>query len=223
MQAPSRLLHSQRSAIAFTQTELLVVAVVLGLLIALLLPWLAKKDAKRKWIKCANNLKQVGLAHKVSSNDSSDLFHINRSTNQGGTLELIGTGQVYRHYLALSNELGRLDILVCSSDGARKVATSWSSLSNMNVSYFVGGDADETSLNVLLGGDRNIEARLPRTGSALWLATNNPVWWGKDIHGWVGNVVLADGSVQHMDTARLWAQVQVGLETKPLTNRLDFP
>ncbi len=222
MQAPSRLLHSQRSAIAFTQTELLVVAVVLGLLIALLLPWLAKKDAKRKWIKCANNLKQVGLAQKIGTGDS-DRFFCQISTNHGGLAELVGTGQIFRNYFALSNELATLTILSCPADAFRKPATAWSSMNNTNLSYFVGVDAYETHPNLLLGGDRNIEARLPRTGSALWLATNNPVWWGKDIHGWVGNVVLADGSVQHMDTARLWAQVQVGLETKPLTNRLDFP
>ena len=96
-------------------------------------------------------------------------------------------------------------------------------LSNTNVSYFLGVDAVDTYPQMLLSGDRNIANGPLPPNRVLSITTNTPidaVRWGTDMHKNQGNVAMADGSVQAFSSARLREALA---NTGVATNRLAMP
>jgi prepilin-type processing-associated H-X9-DG protein len=139
----------------------------------------------------------------------------------GGTLEDVQTGLVLRHFQVMSNELATPYILRCPADQERMVAPGFTTLSDQNVSYFIGIDATEKHPDAWLAGDRNLTTnQFPVSRGLMVLTTNMVVGWQNNIHIKAGNVLFADGSVQQPSSPRM---PELLIRSGMATNRLVIP
>ena len=137
-------------------------------------------------------------------------------------------------FLVMSNELSTPKILFCPAEyerSYRQAATTFAGVqtgtnrnilytNDLNVSYFIGVDAQEASPRRFLTGDHNIggNGNPPTTAYctapsamapsfAVWLGTNWTVNLGPAFmanqHDKEGNIGLADGSVEWFSRLRL--------------------
>lgn len=202
--------------------ELLIVIAVLGILLAVFLPALAKPRAHPSRINCSNNLKQIGLSFLQWAQDNDGRFPMQVSVTNGGTMELIGSGNVFVHFLVMSNEVNTPKILCCRGDENRMSASSFTTnFNDANISYFVGVDAVAASSRMILSGDDNLALdAVPVKRGLLIVATNSQAAWTAARHMRRGNVLLADGSVQELATQQLRDAIA---STGVATNRLAIP
>ncbi len=182
--------------------------VLLGLMVLLILPGFARAKTGRHepQRRCVNNLRQVGLSYLLWANDNEGRFPF-ASTNTNSSLAWLNSTQVFRHYRAISNELVTPKVLNCYADKNRIKASDFAQLSNTNLSYFVGLDAQPDNPQSILSGDRNITGGTLSNGFLRVLGVNSEAGWTKEIHQNAGNVGLGDGSVQQLTPMRLRQQI----------------
>ncbi|MBA4148714.1 MAG: prepilin-type N-terminal cleavage/methylation domain-containing protein [Verrucomicrobia bacterium] len=187
---------------AFTLIELILVVAIIGILASHLLPALAKAKPKVYQTRCLSNLKQAGIAFHMFAHDHGNLFPMTVPQQSGGSLEFAQTGDAFRHFKALSNELSTTRILACPSD-TRTSAPDWGSFDNSHLSYFVGVDAKMNYPNSLLAGDRNISHDSVLRSNILQTNFAITVGWTTNLHKARGNVLFAGGHVLQLDTPKL--------------------
>jgi len=215
-----KLALTQRRTHALTLIELVVVLAIVVLIAALFLPARHRSGAVARRISCVSYLKQIGLGHRIFASDHTNAFPAGVGTNFGGAKDYVQVGDVFRHFLCISNELSTPSILACRTD-TRKPAENWSSLSESNVSYFLNLDANEEDPTTILAGDRNLLVNGKRVPPGpLTLTTNSLVAWDKDMHCESGNTLFGDGHVDQLSKAWLLEQVRV---MQIPTNRLLIP
>lgn len=88
---------------------------VIAILAGLMLPALAKAKEKAQRINCVNNMKQIGLAARMWSNDHG--------------------GKFPPDFASMSNELTNPKILACPGDSSKTRAMNWSEFGPGNLTY----------------------------------------------------------------------------------------
>lgn len=188
----------------FTLTELLIVIGAVAL-VALLLPALAAAKQKALRISCISNLKIIGISYRVWEGDHNDKSPMAVSVTNGGAMELAVAGNAAVCFQVMSNLLTTPKILHCPADTKRLAATNFATgFSDANISYFFGLDAVETSPQMILDGDDNLTVDGVRVKPGILnLWPTNSLAWTKERHYGVGNIGMADGSVQQATTSLL--------------------
>jgi prepilin-type processing-associated H-X9-DG protein len=213
-------LAAKNRADALTVLELLIVIGCLCILAAIMLGSMGRGSSYRQAqrIGCANNLKQIGLSFRTWALDNNDKYPPHVAVTNGGTMEFVDSGVVFMHFAVMSNELSTPKVLVCPEETDRKVIAASTFAQSVpanvpntipftndnNVSYFVGVDADASQPATLLIGDRNlmIGGMVANHGLHV-IGTNATAEWFRPRHNGGGNIGLADGSVQQVNSKAL--------------------
>jgi len=230
-----------------TLVEVLVVLFVLGVVAGVLLPQCNQSRHQSRRIQCLGNLKQIGLAMRMWSNDHAEQFPwkvekhelggcdkrdgAGRCGGTGDPLEAINDGNL-TVFRSLSNELNSPKVLVCSKDTSRSRAQTFD-VSRPNAyiaveqsSYFVGLFADETQPHTLLTGDRNVVGGQHENRRRTWSARHAKqvdASFDRGLHDRAGNVGLADGSASQVARGELGKLIAVANESSDTNTVLQFP
>lgn len=221
---------------------LLEVGVAIAVVMILVCVFLSTNDNYRverraQKISCVSNLKQIGLSYRLWEGDHGDTYPTGVSVTNGGSMEIIATGDVLQTFLVMSNELSTPKILFCPADATRTMANSFAALASSNISYFISADAtnDQNKQLVVFGDDNFAVGGVPVKPGLLELSKNAPVAWtsarhhqvSEKPHFWtttheesIGNLILGDCSVQQVNTENLQNTLR---QTGLATNRLAIP
>ncbi len=219
--------HAQARIGGFTIVEGLVCVVVVTVMAAVILPTIIKHNTKAARVSCINHLKQIGLGFRMWSNDNDEKFPWDvpiDSRGGGGTKDLVATGEAWRHFQAISNELNTPKVLVCPNEKERTRVTDFATLNDSHLSYFVGLSADETKPQTILSGDRNLVADGKLIQGRVAITTNAILGWASFNHLGYGNTALADGSAYQTTPESVNKQLQAAfLSTTQSVLRFAFP
>lgn len=195
----------RRKESAVTLLEVLVVVTVLVLLVGMLSPF-RHSGSRPKFdrIKCANNLKNIGLAFGIFCSDNAGQFPWKISGTTGTKDLLVDPSLGWQHFSIISNELSTPIILLCPADHERRLAGNFASFGPSNLSYFLGVSAALTIPQSILAGDRNLTTNGVEVGPGLLqLSSKMNAGLSAKIHVNAGHVLIADGSVQYVTGGRL--------------------
>jgi prepilin-type N-terminal cleavage/methylation domain-containing protein len=193
--------------------------------------------AMRVWEGDNNDRYPMAIA---SAQGGAQEYIAHTSGNSSGTAASVASTPPYsaKVFQVMSNELSTPKVTICPADTFHTTAaTNFGTAgvggngdySTNKVSYFIAGDAIETDPQMILYGDCNVGIGTTGTGgggtpastrytSAAYWALGGPITvqnaaWTIDTHNKVGNLTLADGSVQQVSISGLRTTLSNGTNT----------
>jgi len=209
-----------------TRLEIVVIVAVFALLTLVTVPPLMMAHGKKTRINCVNNLKNIGLASRIWATDNMAGFPWQADTNRGGTVRFVAEPQsLWRHFLAISNELSAPRLVICPSDRERQPARTWAEFNdNRFVSYSLGFTATVELPESVLATDRNVLLDgSPLANAIVSFPSNANVTFDDRLHQQAGNVLLGDGSVQQLRSDRLREVFRAAHTALGTNQALAFP
>jgi prepilin-type N-terminal cleavage/methylation domain-containing protein/prepilin-type processing-associated H-X9-DG protein len=219
----------------FTLVELLVVIGIIAVLISILLPALSMARENANRVKCANNLKQIGLSIYMFSKDNNRIPY--NSTMAGGGDSWWRSWMYLPDYFQLTQQDGAADILfVCPTNAHDDVVDA--SLANQNLltgpqfgGYPSMGDLTEQQAVAFIAKDNNgvpmvTDPRLPPCNSGSSIDGTMTDWNGNAglgyaYYGMSGHPQL---SQRHpWEVYRLGDQTTVGAATSRVSDDMNPP
>lgn len=167
---------------AFTLVEVLVVAAIIVVLIAMTIP--TRRMSKSTTILCMSNQRQIVVAEMMWAADHHESFPWRAKSEEEFPMQFTTNRVVSPYYQLLSNYDLKLESLICPTDTARAAADSYADLADSNVSYFINLSAATNNGQTILHGDRHLQLnKQPVAPSIQVIRSNAAVSWTRELHG----------------------------------------
>ena len=211
----SELMRSHEQE-GFTRTELIACLGGLVLLLMVITPTLGTSASRADRVACFNNLRHLGNAFRQYALENNDSPPWSRWAPTGNYNEP-GKHELWFRCWWIRDGMGSPTYLMKPAETrtSARVATNWEldggrgvqTLKNRAVSYVLGLDSATFLPRSIIVADRHIlDVGYGGCSSGISPAAQLPtlpnptVRWTTEVHGEFGNVALADGSVESVDS-----------------------
>ena len=212
--------HFRNISLAFTRLELLACVAGFALLLAIITPALANSRSRSDRVACLSNLRQIGTAIRQFGLEHNDLMPWGRQTFPDGNFNEPGKHELWFQYWWLRDSIDSPRLLMDPAEKrpSARIASTWDLdpngglqfFKNRGVAYVLGLDSSTDLPRSMLVADRNILtggyggcSSSISTAAQVFVSGTSAARWLDDVHGAFGNVALADGSVESVDSEGL--------------------